>query len=258
MILAIPQSWREVFEPYIMGSAQILFLLLPIIIISGQVPIPKKEIFRIKNKPNIGILLLSLLGIFFFQFILNGYIVFQDLLIPESMQSWYMDLREFIQDKYSGMLGGDTWMEAFRAIVIAAIIPGICEEFLFRGFAQRLMEQKLNYHKAIIYTAIIFSLIHLNPIDMIPLFLIGLLLGYTVFISGSIYPAVLMHMANNLMAVLILYNPQGKEIDTAVKGISPITGLFFIIAGLAATYIYFVLLAKLSRKLREGKPQAES
>jgi sodium transport system permease protein len=90
------------------------------------------------------------------------------------------------------------WMQ----LAVIALLPGFCEEVLFRGFLIRFYE---GYGKkaAVIISALLFAAFHLDPFRMLPTFLLGLLLGYLTLRSGSILNSMLSHFINNAFALLI-------------------------------------------------------
>ena len=91
-------------------------------------------------------------------------------------------------------------------ILIIAIIPAICEEFMFRGaFMRLLMVCIRNKHMAIALTAFVFSAFHGQFYGFIPRFILGLILGYIAFYSNSIWPAVVAHFFNNAVALFAEY-----------------------------------------------------
>ena len=79
-----------------------------------------------------------------------------------------------------------------------------------------LQSPKLSAWGAIAISAVIFAIIHFNPAQMPHAFLIGLLLGWMYYRTGSILPGVALHWVNNSVAYVMynLYpNPQMKLID---------------------------------------------
>ena len=52
-------------------------------------------------------------------------------------------------------------------------------------------------------SAALFSLIHMNPAQMPHAFIIGLLLGWMFYRTGSIVPAVAFHWTNNTIAYIL-------------------------------------------------------
>jgi len=99
----------------------------------------------------------------------------------------------------------------FMMVTIPAMIfSPLGEEFLFRGFMLRTLELRWGYRAAILIQAAIFAFVHLAHYGLNPLqpaliavwlpstFAIGLVLGWVVSESGSIWCAVIAHSIFNL------------------------------------------------------------
>lgn len=94
--------------------------------------------------------------------------------------------------------------EYFLLLLIVAGSAGLCEEILFRGLVLRGYEG-LGMWKSIVFTAVLFAMLHLNIQNIFgPLFL-GIVLGYVVYITNSIYAGMLGHFANNAISVSITF-----------------------------------------------------
>lgn len=97
------------------------------------------------------------------------------------------------------------WVMLVNLFVIA-IVPAICEEFLFRGALQRILNRMFkNPHVAIWVTAIVFSSIHFQFFGFFPRLLLGAMFGYIYFWTGSLWYPVLAHFLNNGYAVVIAF-----------------------------------------------------
>ena len=109
-------------------------------------------------------------------------------------------------------------------LAIGLLAP-LSEEIVLRGAVLRSLLSKpllagrsehVNAWTAIAISAVFFALIHFNPAQMPHAFVIGLLLGWMYWRTGSILPGVAYHWANNSIAY-ILYNvypnPDIKLID---------------------------------------------
>ena len=91
-------------------------------------------------------------------------------------------------------------------LLVIAIVPAIGEELLFRGYLQQSFSKWLsNPYIAIIVTAVLFSAIHLHFQAFLPRIILGVLLGYLFYWSGSLWLPILAHFANNAQAVIISY-----------------------------------------------------
>lgn len=103
------------------------------------------------------------------------------------------------------MLDQPWWL----AWLLMAVLPACFEELLFRGWVLTAFIGEKPSRKrmvtAVFIQAICFAIFHLLPERMPQTFLLGLALGSIVLITGSIFPAILCHIANNSMPLLLLY-----------------------------------------------------
>lgn len=96
--------------------------------------------------------------------------------------------------------------ELVLQLFVVALIPAVCEEMFFRGALQQLFVRWFgNNHVAIIVTALVFSLAHGDLYGLVPRFVLGLLLGYLFFFSGSMLVNVCAHFFNNAIIVLLYF-----------------------------------------------------
>ena len=103
--------------------------------------------------------------------------------------------------------------------VAVGILAPLAEEVVFRGAILRTLlgiMSKKNHWVAIMISAAIFGVVHANLAQFINALLMGLLLGWMYYRTGSLVPGILLHWVNNTMAyVLTNIMPQsdGKLID---------------------------------------------
>lgn len=103
--------------------------------------------------------------------------------------------------------------------VAVGILAPLAEEVVFRGAILRTLlgiMSKKNHWVAIMISAAIFGIVHANLAQFINALLMGLLLGWMYYRTGSLVPGILLHWVNNTMAyVLANIMPQsdGKLID---------------------------------------------
>lgn len=89
------------------------------------------------------------------------------------------------------------------ALVFIAVIPAICEEVTFRGVLARGLATRLRPWAAIGLQAAVFSAYHLSLAQLIPTFVLGLVLGALTLRARSTVPAIVGHLVNNTMALLV-------------------------------------------------------
>lgn len=100
---------------------------------------------------------------------------------------------------------GDILTDSGGRLLIAVFAIGIApivEEFFFRGLIQRELERRLGTAAGIAGAAALFALVHLLP-WVFPLhFFLGVVFGFAVWVTRSIWAGVLLHTANNIAALV--------------------------------------------------------
>lgn len=120
-------------------------------------------------------------------------------------------------------------------LLMIGILAAVGEELIFRGLLQRLLINLVkNVHVAIIITAILFSAFHFQFFSFLPRFVLGIVLGYLMFLGRSIWFPIIAHFVNNAMGVVYYYfNSRGsaddmlEEIGTSTM--MPITALISLL-----------------------------
>lgn len=94
----------------------------------------------------------------------------------------------------------------FFNLFMIAVIPAIGEEMVFRGVLQRLFTEWLgNIHFAVILSALCFSAMHMQFYGFIPRLTLGLILGYMMVFSGSLWVPILAHFVQNGTVVVVTW-----------------------------------------------------
>jgi membrane protease YdiL (CAAX protease family) len=113
------------------------------------------------------------------------------------------------QDEYKAivdaMLNNASLSVLIFNIITVAAVPAICEEWIFRGTLQRILSEKMNIHAAIFIAAVLFSFIHFEFSGFLPRILLGMLLGYIYYLSGSLWASIFAHTLNNSAQILLTY-----------------------------------------------------
>jgi membrane protease YdiL (CAAX protease family) len=114
---------------------------------------------------------------------------------------------------------------------IFSVLPGVCEEILFRGTVQGILERKGPW-RAVIYTSILFGVFHLNPWNLVPATFLGFVLGVLALRTGSILPSMVAHASVNATALVAAYLFRDRSLITLVNVLS----IGFIVA--FGTFLY--------------------
>lgn len=89
-------------------------------------------------------------------------------------------------------------------ILIVSIVAGIFEEIFFRGFMLTAYE-RIGKTKAIIITSVLFGVFHFNLYNLVGPIILGLVFGYLVFLTKSIYAGIVGHIVNNGFAMTLSF-----------------------------------------------------
>lgn len=98
-----------------------------------------------------------------------------------------------------------TGSEFLLMFFLVAISPGICEEMLFRGLVMNAFESHFNKKTGAIAAAILFGIFHFNIQNIFGPIILGLVFGYLVQATNSIFTGMLSHTFNNGIAVVASY-----------------------------------------------------
>jgi membrane protease YdiL (CAAX protease family) len=98
------------------------------------------------------------------------------------------------------VLVAKSWPEYIFRLLGAAALAGFCEEFAFRGFLQSIFVERLGGVKAILLTAFLFALMHLDPWSFAGVFLLGMFLGYLVYLTGNLWVPMAVHAFSNSLS----------------------------------------------------------
>jgi len=103
----------------------------------------------------------------------------------------------------SRLFEGPRWEQAALAIIAAVLAPA-CEEISFRGYLQTTLALRRGPIVAIAGGAFLFAVLHLDPVRFPALLVLGTVFGWITWRSGSIWPAIAAHAANNGIAATLL------------------------------------------------------
>ena len=109
-------------------------------------------------------------------------------------------LRQTLKEAMDRLVRANEPLDFLWLFLGGVLLAAACEEALFRGLILQLLARRGRWLGAIASSAILFSALHFDPIGLLPRFLVGAYLGMLVWRSGSLYPAVVAHGANNLIA----------------------------------------------------------
>jgi len=248
-ILSKPSAYPEQRLMILMlqGMASIGgFIIAPLIFYYTLI---KGDILKdfIKIPPNIlTALVITCVIVFSFMVVNTVFIDWNaNIKLPESMsgiENWAEGLEESMKNLTEYLTEFESTGYLVVAIIVIAVIPGIGEELLFRGFLQNILKRIVhNDHLAIWITAILFSAIHFQFYGFIPRMLLGALFGYLYVWSGNLLIPIIAHFINNSVSLIALYVYQKglTTIDVESTDAFPTVYILIFSALFVVTLIYF-------------------
>ncbi|MBP5558279.1 MAG: CPBP family intramembrane metalloprotease [Bacteroidales bacterium] len=166
----------------------------------------------------------------------------------EPIGSLLPPMPEMLKEALGSLTNGNLVVD----ILCVSIMAPLCEEWLCRGMVLRgLLSHKMNPALAIIISALFFAVIHLNPWQAIPAFIIGCLLGYVYYKTGSLKLTMLMHCVNNTFAVICSRLP-GMEEAEGWMDVIPSPAYWILVA---ASVLLTALVVLGISKVRQLRPE---
>jgi len=132
------------------------------------------------------------------------------------------DWREQLERTLEPLLKTETTGELALLLFGGVLLAAVCEELLFRGLMLQLLARGRGWAVPIFITGLLFALFHLDIVGLLPRTLLGVYFGILVWRSGSIFPAMLAHGANNLLAfaaIPLLEATEGPAPEFAEAGL---------------------------------------
>ncbi len=145
-------------------------------------------------------------------------------------------------------------------LFMIGLLPAVGEELLFRGVIQRIFTRMtLSHHGGIWISAILFSSLHLQFYGFVPRLLLGVLFGYLLVWSGSMWLPIIGHFLNNTFAVLAMYLVDKNLLTPEVENFGADSGsYYFAVLSLALIFVFMYLIKKENKQneLRQGDLKA--
>ncbi|MBQ5856316.1 MAG: CPBP family intramembrane metalloprotease [Bacteroidales bacterium] len=176
-----------------------------------------------------------------------------NLTLPDSMsriEYLMKQMQEAATEMIEKFVNVDTVGGLILNLFMIAGLAALGEELLFRSIIQTsLIKICKNAHIGILIASAIFSFIHFEFYGFVPRLILGMLLGYMFYFSGSIWIPMLMHFLNNGTVVLVYFlNNKGiTNIDVDTFGQ---TSIPILIISIVVMIVLFIFSIKYSDKER--------
>ena len=111
-------------------------------------------------------------------------------------------VEHFLPPPIEGEFLGEGFSRGLNATVIVLWVP-FAEELFFRGFLLAALVAPLGPVRAAVLSSVIFASGHLMLGVMVPFFVTGLLLAWLYLRTRSVWPPIMAHAAQNLLALAL-------------------------------------------------------
>ncbi len=148
-----------------------------------------------------------------------------------------LQLNGLLMEQFQGMneiLNPLTGGNIFIMVLTIGIVAPFAEEFLFRGVIYRTLSKNISIPVTIIIQGVLFGIYHGNLIQGVYASLLGIIFGFITYKTQSLWPAIIAHMTNNTIAVIIpaimgdIFNTTSCMIFVIIGLIGTIITIFFI------------------------------
>ena len=123
------------------------------------------------------------------------------------VQGFFMEVPTELLEQLQEMVTADTLPRLLWLLVLLAVTPAVCEEFVFRGFLLSSTERRFSVVPLLLLNGAVFGAFHLNAFRILPTAFLGALLALVVWRTRSIWTGVFMHMMNNAAIVILSAEP---------------------------------------------------
>lgn len=139
------------------------------------------------------------------------------------------------------------------AVILSAVLPGICEELLFRGLMLSAWEERGSL-RAVTTVSLLFTLLHGNLLGIPSEFICGVLLACIVISSGSLFAGMVFHTVFNSTLLIASYWARTVEADAEAAYTGALSLLPFLLGALLFGSILMFLMRRFrALRLRDGR-----
>ena len=175
----------------------------------------------------------------------------QNFVFPEALSGLEEKLRaleDTLAQTSTFITNFDSPGQLILGLIVVAVIPGIGEEFVFRGLVQNhIYGISKNIHVAIWVGALLFSLFHLQFYGLVPRMLLGAMFGYLYYFSGNIIYPMVAHFFNNGFTLVMLYLFQQNMVDYNIED-TEVLPWFQVIFTAFLTLVLFIAFIRTAKQ----------
>jgi len=151
---------------------------------------------------------------------------------------------QMLRDKLKELADQRREMSPIIALLALAFVPAIVEELFFRGWFFSALERAVRPLTAILITGVVFGSFHLFTGGVLlaervlPTILLGIILSWVRWRSGSVLPGIALHMLHNgFLVSAALFTDTFGDLNTAMEGGGGQVPLSWLVGGTAVAVL---------------------
>ncbi len=175
----------------------------------------------------------------------------------DAVNSLMPPMPEALEKMLDSMTQGNFWLNFLSVSIFAPFFEEwLCRGTVLRGLLNHVRADgtRMKPFRAIVISALFFAVIHMNPWQAVPAFAVGCLMGYVYYRTGSLMLTMLMHFANNTVALIIGQIDSVKDCESWME-IMP-GGMYWVT--FAAALLLLVLFVRFLRTIPLEKSSGNS
>ncbi|MDH3239863.1 MAG: CPBP family intramembrane metalloprotease [Alphaproteobacteria bacterium] len=165
----------------------------------------------------------------------------------DNLVRWILPMPEFLAEAFRQVGSGGA-----ASLLAVVVVAPVVEELLLRGIILRGFLGRYRPGTAIFLSALIFGAMHLNPYQSASALVMGLVLGWLFYRSGSLWPCIFGHALFNaqgfIVSALLPFRIRGYNPETVNTSTVEFQPLWFDLAGLALAGLGLALLLRALRR----------
>ena len=126
----------------------------------------------------------------------------------------------------------------FLFFLSTAVVPALIEEVALRGIIMQPLRRYGDWY-AILCSALIFGLMHCNLVQIPFAMIAGIVIGYAVIVTESVWTGVIIHFLNNGFSVLVSIMADFYGPDSIQSRICNIVYYVIMVSGCACAYFVY-------------------
>ncbi|WNJ16055.1 CPBP family intramembrane glutamic endopeptidase [Pontibacter sp. G13] len=167
--------------------------------------------------------------------------------LPDWLKDWEFQMKQN-EERTQMILGrlflDESWGMLLVNLVVFALMPAICEELFFRGVIQNQLSKRFSPQLAIILTGFVFSAVHFQIYGLFSRALLGILLGFFVYQSGSLIPGIVAHFCFNGIQVIgafVAAQSGSVSVEELFEPSAQSVGMLSVSAGLMGLLLFLFI-----------------